>query len=636
MEEIMDEQQMSEAEAELNALMEKDAEMGAAIKSAAQKIVTGGDLDIRAIERTHELTKHLAEMAEKYRAAGVREDRIAPVLSLAKQMSAVGGLDPLRDPGLLVKFERPGRAPKIAARLRAERDSRARAKLDKNTKYTYVDPSKLLRPLEHRLPAGRKHYADAFISVLMEFVSRKALSDWSVWLTYTMTSVYKLRKEEYDYEFLQRIVELMEGTFGMTRLSGMRAALDQLAGSFFMEVATPASVAELLAPAYTYMADVSIAFRSHAERDEAVEVLNEWEDRQLASLSHLKPGDGFWYTVDRLLRDRLSERRLDVDLWNWMLNEHFSPKYIDIAGALAEGAKAQAAAALRGPSWHELEAQKLDRQMIDYAKECMTPGGHVAMRLDQLRADRPTETAAEAAELLAEALLFMAAEVPGIYGGEDQAAVLGALNAWEDETFSDHPPSDAEFWGPVAERSREILKSKPIELGAWDILVFGHLDAKYGASSPWARGAALMAKRIDADLAEQISAEFSLKACHDRLHRLDQGEPHDSVYPPGNSELTPDAIALAEETARTLTNISDPGKCTKRVITLDVGSGGGDESGVQAFIADLKGHVTKFEDLGLSPGDSLVPGGAVETFINHVKNKEYTAEELEGPLGDHP
>jgi len=202
------------AEIELDQLIAEDREVASELRSEAASIAEG-DLDVASINRRHDLVGNLKKMLTKYEELGKSDKEMEPIKRLVTQIEVVGTLKPLEDPALLVDFSRKHRDPAAAEKARARRDRAVRLKLERNKKYTYLDPSKLLEPLRSRMPKGRKHYADAFHSVLIEFAMRRPLAKWSVWLTGTMVSIYKLRAADYDYEFLQKIVDLMEGTFGM-------------------------------------------------------------------------------------------------------------------------------------------------------------------------------------------------------------------------------------------------------------------------------------------------------------------------------------------------------------------------------------------------------------------------------------
>ena len=160
-----------------------------------------------------DLINKMAEMEESFRAK-----KNFPSANKAKrvkeQLSSIMTLRPLRQSRLAPIALKKGQNAKEISNKKKEKFQRVFKKLESNKKYTFLPPNELRPILESRLPSGRKHYAEGFMEVLTNFIDIVSLKDQALFITQTFNRIYFLKKDDYDHEFLQLIVTIMEETFG--------------------------------------------------------------------------------------------------------------------------------------------------------------------------------------------------------------------------------------------------------------------------------------------------------------------------------------------------------------------------------------------------------------------------------------
>jgi hypothetical protein len=148
----------------------------------------------------------LEQTAKEYEKAG-EVAKAKKTRQVHRQLTATKDLHPLDSPDLAVVLRGGKKA------VEAERKKRlhmVREKLRKNKRYNFVPPETLRKSLAMRLPEGRKNYSDLFLDLFFEFILKKSLKEWAVFVTATMTAIFKFKYDEYDHELLQQIVELVE------------------------------------------------------------------------------------------------------------------------------------------------------------------------------------------------------------------------------------------------------------------------------------------------------------------------------------------------------------------------------------------------------------------------------------------
>ena len=88
--------------------------------------------------------------------------------------------------------------------------NKTRKRLSDSKKYTFVPPEMLRDRISARLPEGRKHLADAFMDTLFGVINNNRLTSCGILVNDVSNRIVKLSNDTYDYDFLQRIIEIAE------------------------------------------------------------------------------------------------------------------------------------------------------------------------------------------------------------------------------------------------------------------------------------------------------------------------------------------------------------------------------------------------------------------------------------------
>jgi len=83
-------------------------------------------------------------------------------------------------------------------------------KLNKTKKYRFLHPKNILPILYSRMPEGRRHYALIFTDCFFEFIMSNKIRNNAIFITQTINNIYKLKHEDYDYEFVDTIIKYVE------------------------------------------------------------------------------------------------------------------------------------------------------------------------------------------------------------------------------------------------------------------------------------------------------------------------------------------------------------------------------------------------------------------------------------------
>lgn len=86
------------------------------------------------------------------------------------------------------------------------------SKLERNKKYTFYNPLSIESKLKEKLPEGRKSYARKFMILFFHFIDIKPMEGNALFVSTTINRIAKLglSQEDYDYNFVQQIVDLLE------------------------------------------------------------------------------------------------------------------------------------------------------------------------------------------------------------------------------------------------------------------------------------------------------------------------------------------------------------------------------------------------------------------------------------------
>jgi len=189
--------------------------MSMGVSDETEQAMRGG----RDIAKELSLNNISKSLVEKINAAivvaekeGAPEDKIERLRQSKRQFEAVSTLGPLRDHIVArgSKYDKMNDVQK-ARRLKSL-TSKATKKLkdDKENRYLPVHTS--CRHLKGSLPKGREHYADEFIERFSDFICRRKLKEWAVFISQTLNNLHRLRKPfPTNGDFVQLVIDVIEG-----------------------------------------------------------------------------------------------------------------------------------------------------------------------------------------------------------------------------------------------------------------------------------------------------------------------------------------------------------------------------------------------------------------------------------------
>jgi hypothetical protein len=155
-----------------------------------------------------EIFKNIEELCEVLKKDKKRWKEVKHYQNLVKNLRGCLTLEPLFKTYNIENVLKYRRATKKnAEKLRKKDLETARRKLDANDKFRFIPPEMLRSRLMKRIPNDRKKYGILFIDLIISFSTIYSINNWGLFLTSTMTSVYKLGEEEYDFDFLQLIID---------------------------------------------------------------------------------------------------------------------------------------------------------------------------------------------------------------------------------------------------------------------------------------------------------------------------------------------------------------------------------------------------------------------------------------------